>query len=486
MVIQVQDGMPEPASPEVALAVDLDGTLILTDTLHEGLVKLLKARPFDALRMPAWLGAGKARFKREVAVRAPIDVSLLPYNELVLERVREARAAGRRTVLATASDAAVAHAIADHLGLFDEVIASEEDNNLSGARKRDALVDRFGPQGFDYMANASADKPVWSVARTAILVNAPPALAADVRNGHDSVETLSRRDGFFASLIEAARLYQWVKNLLIFVPILAAQQLGGASLLQAGLAFLFFGLAASSVYLINDMIDLEADRRHPRKSQRPFASGRLGLLPGVLTAAILVVVALVGAFLVAPLFGLVVVGYLVVTSAYSLWIKRVPLIDVIVLAGLYTLRIIAGGAATDTPLSLWLLAFSMFLFASLAFAKRYAEVADVLSRGERNVGGRGYRAGDQNVLMALGTAAGIASVVTLALFVNNPTEPELYRTPELLWGVCPVLLFWVAHIWLAAQRGALTDDPIVFAFGDRASRAALVIAVIPVGLANWL
>ncbi len=486
MVIEVQEGTPVPAPRDVALVVDLDGTLTLTDTLHEGLFKHLKAHPLDVLRLPAWLGAGKARFKREVAARAPLDLSLLPYNQLVLERLREARAAGRRTVLATASDTAVAHAIAEHLGLFDEVIASADGINLSGANKRDALVERFGLHGFDYMANSPVDKPVWSAARTAIVVNAPPALAADLKNGHDHVETLSPASGFFASLIEAARLYQWVKNILIFVPMLAAQQFSGASVLQAVFAFLFFGLAASSVYLVNDLMDIEADRRHPRKKLRPFAAGRLALLPGLLTAAVLAVVSLAGAFSVGPQFGLVLVGYLVLTSAYSLWIKRHPVVDVIVLASLYTLRIIAGGAATDTPLSLWLLAFSMFLFASLAFAKRYAEVTDVFARGESDVDGRGYRAGDQNVLMALGTAAGVASIVTLALFVSNPTDPGLYNRPEILWGVCPVLLYWVAHIWLAAQRGALTDDPIVFAFGDRASRAALVIALIPVGLATWL
>jgi 4-hydroxybenzoate polyprenyltransferase len=189
---------------------------------------------------------------------------------------------------------------------------------------------------------------------------------------------------------------------------------------------------------------------------------------------------------VAPLFGLVLLGYLIVTGSYSFWIKRYPLIDVIVLAGLYTLRIIAGSAATDITPTLWLLAFAMFLFTSLAFAKRYAEVADVFKRGESDVDGRGYRAGDQNLLMALGTAAGMASIVTLALFVNNPTDPGLYNTPELLWGVCPVLLYWVAHIWLAAQRGVLTDDPIVFAVRDSASRAALVVALVPIALAIWL
>lgn len=486
MVIEVQEGTPTPAPPDVALVVDLDGTLTPADTLHEGLVALLKTRPLETLRLPAWLRGGKAHFKREVAARAPLDVSLLPYNELVLDRLRAARAAGRRTVLATASDAATAHAIAAHLGLFDEVIASAGDTNLSGASKRDALVARFGERGFDYMANAAVDKPIWSAARNAILANSSVALADNMRNSHQHVEIMSQSAGIFRTLVEAARLYQWVKNILIFVPILAAQQLGGASLLQAGLAFLFFGLASSSVYLINDIMDLEADRRHPRKRQRPFASGRLALLPGLAAAAILMVVSLIGAFFVAPQFGLVLAGYLLITGNYSLWIKRFALVDVIVLAGLYTLRIIAGGVATDTPLSLWLLAFSMFLFASLAFAKRYAEVAEIFERGETDIDGRGYRAGDQNLLMAVGTAAGIASIVTLALFVNSPTEPDLYRTPELLWGVCPVLLYWVAHIWLAAQRGVLTDDPIVFAFGDTASRAALVAALIPVGLAIWL
>ena len=334
------------------------------------------------------------------------------------------------------------------------MIASEADNNLSGAAKRDALVERFGAEGFDYMANAPVDRAVWSAARTAILVNASPTLADNIKKEHKHVEILSTNTGVVASLIEAMRLYQWVKNILIFVPILAAQQFSGMGILQSVLAFLFFGLAASSVYLVNDILDLEADRRHPRKRNRPFAAGRLGLLTGIVSAGGLALISIIGAFIVGPQFGLVLVGYLIVTSTYSLWIKRLPIIDIIVLASLYTVRIIAGGAATDTPLSLWLLAVSMFLFASLAFAKRYAEVADVFNRGESNVDGRGYRTGDQSVLMALGTAAGMASIVTLALFVNNPTDPDLYSSPEFLWGVCPILLYWVAHVWLAAQRGA--------------------------------
>lgn len=485
MVIEAQDPTPA-AAPGVALAVDLDGTLVRTDTLHESLLKLIRTRPLDLLRLPAWLAAGKARFKHEVAARAPLDAALLPYDDGVVARLRAARDAGRRTALATAADRAVAEAVADHLGLFDDVLASEPGRNLSGEAKRDALVARYGERGYDYVADAPADTAAWSAARSAIVVNGVPTLIALLKDDHGNVEVASRRGGQLRALIEAARPYQWVKNLLVFVPILAAQRLDGEHLMSAALAFLFFGLAASSVYLVNDLMDLEADRRHPRKRQRPFAAGRLPPLYGMIAAAVLIVLALAGAFLTAPLFGVALLAYLAVTSAYSAWLKRFPLIDVIVLAGLYTLRIIAGGVATETPLTLWLLAFSMFLFTSLAFAKRYAEVADVFERGEREVDGRGYRAGDQSLLMALGSAAGLASIVTLALFVNSPSHPDLYNTPELLWGVCPVLLYWVARIWLAAQRGILTDDPIVFAFGDPASRAALAVALIPVAAAIWL
>lgn len=485
MVIDAQDGVSSVSSG-VALVVDLDGTLTPADTLHEGLARLLLNRPLTALHLPGWLRAGKAGFKREVARRAPFDASSIPYDERVLDQLRTARAAGRRTVLATASDEAVAHAVANHLGLFDEVIASDGSVNCSGAAKRDALVARFGAGGFDYIGDSPTDLPVWSQARTAILTNGARSLAAALDDGHDNVETLSPRPGFWRNLVQAGRLYQWVKNVLVFVPILAAQQLDAGSVAAAALAFLFFSLAASGVYMINDLLDLEADRGHPRKRNRPFAAGRLGVLRGLAIAALLIFVSLAGGFALAVEFALVLLAYLAATSAYSLWIKRQPLIDVVVLAALYTLRVIAGGAATGTELSLWLLAFAMFLFASLAFAKRYAEVTDTLRRGESEVGGRGYRAGDQNVLMALGTACGLASVVTLALFVNNPTEPALYGSPAFLWGLCPVVLYWMAHIWLAAQRGTLTDDPIVFAFRDRVSRAALAVAVLPVALAIWL
>ncbi|NKB49607.1 MAG: UbiA family prenyltransferase [Alphaproteobacteria bacterium] len=363
MAIEVQEGAPEPGSPvsdgtsdlasdvapdiapDIALVVDLDGTLTRTDTLHEGVVELLKNRPFDVLRLPGWLGAGKARFKHEIATHAPVDVGLLPYDDDVLEHVRAARAAGRRTVLATASNVAVAQAIGAHLGLFDEVIASTADHNISGAATRDLLVERFGAGGFDYMANAPVDKIVWSAARTAVLVNALSALTSDVKSAKEHVEILSEKASFLTSLAEAARLYQWVKNILIFIPILAAQQFSGLSLVQAVLAFLCFGLAASSVYLVNDLMDLEADRRHPRKKQRPFASGRLAVLPGLFTAGVLGLVSLAGAFFVGSEFGLVLIGYLLITGAYSLWIKRQPLVDIIVLASLYTLRIIAGGGS---------------------------------------------------------------------------------------------------------------------------------------------
>ncbi len=472
-----------PATERNVLVVDLDGTLTPVDTLHEALVKLIKERPRAALKIPRWLAAGKAEFKSNVADHATVDATILPYNAAVLERIEQARSEGWTIVLATASDRRVADAVAEHLGVFDEVIATTGENNLSGGAKRDALIERFGHGGFDYMGNDEADLPVWEAARRKLVVDAPDAVVAKARQMRGDAEIVSARVGVIRPLVKAARIYQWVKNLLIFVPLAASQQLSAANLGNAFLAFLCFCFAASSIYLINDILDLEADRRHPRKRLRPFASGRAPIKNGLVGAVVLMAVALTGAALVAPAFALVLLGYLFVTVNYSMWLKRHAIIDIVVLAGLYTLRILAGGAAIGVPLTLWLLGFSMFLFASLAFAKRYSEVAELLRRDEHTAAGRGYRIGDQNVLMSLGTSCGMASILTLALYVNSTQASGLYGDPRILWAECPLLLYWISRVWFAAQRERLTDDPIVFAFKDRVSRYVFAVALIPIALA---
>ena len=472
-----------PITDTNVLVVDLDGTLTPVDTLHEALVKLIKEQPRAVLQMPQWLAAGKARFKSKVADHATVDATILPYNAAVLERIEQARSEGWTIILATASDRRIADAVADHLGLFDDVIATTGERNLSGGAKRDALIEHFGHGGFDYMGNDDVDHPIWEVARRPLLVDAPDTVVAKARRMRPDAEILSARSRGLKPLIKAARVYQWVKNLLIFVPLLASQQITAANLFQTFLAFFCFSAAASSIYLINDIFDLEADRRHPRKCRRPFASGRAPILHGLVGAIVLMVAALAGAVLVAPAFALVLLGYLFVTVNYSMWLKRYAIIDIVLLAGLYTVRILAGGAAIDVPLTLWLLGFSMFLFSSLAFAKRYAEVVELLHREEQTAAGRGYRIGDQNVMMSLGTTCGVASIVTLALYVNSAAASGLYGNPQFLWAECPLLLYWISRVWLAAQRERLTDDPIVFAFKDRASRYVFAIALVPILLA---
>ena len=470
----------------VPLIVDLDGTLTPVDTLHEALVKLIKEKPFTALRMLGWLFRGKACFKNNVADRVTVDATLLPYNKSVLERIEAAREEDRPVILATASDKRVADTVVAHTGLFDEIIATTGDRNLSGRTKRDVLVERFGVGGFDYIANDAADLHVWEVARQAILVDATKSVVTQARKLHPNAIILSTRSVGLRSLVKAARVYQWLKNLLVFIPVLAGQHVSALNLAQAFFAFLCFCAAASSIYLINDMFDLEADRRHPRKRNRPFASGRAPISYGFGLAVLLMTAALIGSVLIAPAFAMILVCYLFITINYSMWIKRYALIDIVVLAGLYTLRIIAGGAATDISMTLWLLGFSMFLFSSLAFAKRYSEVVELLHRDAQSAHGRGYRAGDQNVLMSIGTASGMASVLTLALYVNSTSASGLYGSPEYLWGICPLLLYWISRIWLAAQRERLTDDPIVFACADKGSRFIFLITLVPVVMALWL
>ena len=468
----------------VALVVDMDGTLVRTDTLHESVLLIVRLRPLDLLRFPFWIAHGKAAFKERIAERATVNPHLLPLDERVVNLVASARADGRRTVLATASHHRTAQAVAERVGAFDEVMATQG-TNLSGRNKRDALVARFGARGFDYVGNSEADRPVWSAARRALVVNAPPRLLRALQREHGNVQPLEpRRPHPLPALLDACRLYQWVKNLLVFVPLLAAHALDAGSAARAGAAFLCFGLAASASYLVNDLLDLEADRRHARKSRRAFASGSAQAGQGAVLALALYVAAFAGAVVLAPAFAGYLLAYVVTTTLYSLFLKRYPLLDVIVVAGLYTTRIVAGGAATGIPVSLWLLGFSMFLFTSLAFAKRYSETSQLEARGEAAIAGRGYRAGDSAVLMALGTSAGMAAVLTLALYVSSSTSANLYRRPELLWALCPMLLYWIGRIWLAAQRNILTDDPIVFAFRDRTSVLVLALAIVPIVLAT--
>ncbi|WP_062228040.1 UbiA family prenyltransferase [Aureimonas frigidaquae] len=478
-------------TPSPVLVIDLDGTLCRTDTLHEALLSAVAANPFRLVRLMAWLRAGKAAFKRNVAAQTIIPADSLPYDEDVLAYVRQARAEGRRTVLVSAADHRQVEAVADYLGLFDEAVGTGgvggREINLRGGAKADYLVARYGERGFDYVGDSRADLEVWARARRAIAVHATSALLRAARSLDIDIEELGSKSAARAkAYVKALRPHQWSKNVLVLLPVLASHQF---HTLGAALAALVaFSLTASGVYVLNDLVDLKADRAHPRKRNRPFASGAIPITHGIAMAGLLLVAALGIAFLFAPPAFMAVLGlYFVATCAYSFWLKRKLLVDVVALAGLYTVRILAGSAATGIFLSPWLMAFSMFFFFSLAAIKRQAELVDQLKADRPAVAGRGYFTIDLPVLRSMAVSAGQASVMVLALYISSSDIDALYARPEILWLACPILFYWLSRMAVMTDRGYMNDDPIVFAMHDRISllSGALVLAVVAAAARGW-
>ena len=470
--------------PPCPLCVDLDGTLVHTDLLIESVFGLLKENPLNLFRLPGWLLKGKAHLKQQIADRVELDVSLLPYNKPLLTYLEDQKSRGRTLVLATATNIKYASQISMHLGLFKEVLASDAQTNLSGDIKRHHLVKAFGEKGFDYAGNDDIDVAIWIHARQAILVDTTPSVRRQAREIAEVNREFDSRDSGLFQHLRAMRLHQWLKNLLVFIPLIMAHQVQQPQLLLlAVLAFLAFGLCASSVYLLNDLLDLDADRQHRTKRHRPLAAGTLPIMHGVLMIPILLFLAFCVALFLPAEFTWVLVSYYGVTLAYSLRLKHSPLTDVVVLAVLYTLRIIAGAAAVSTAPSFWLLAFSMFLFFSLALVKRFAELLGLTGEQQEGiVAARGYRAEDLEGLAQSGISSGYLSVLVLALYINSEQVKALYTHPEFIWLLCPLLLYWIGRVWLLARRGEMQEDPVVFAIQDRRS---LLIACTGV-LILWL
>ncbi|MBK8755526.1 MAG: UbiA family prenyltransferase [Candidatus Competibacteraceae bacterium] len=454
------------------LIVDLDGTLLRSDLLVESTFAFLRHNPFRALAPLSWLLAGKATLKARLAAAVSIDVASLPYDRQVVAFLEREKACGRTLILATASHQDYAEAIATHFGLFDRVLATHEDVNLSAHTKRDVLVREYGEKGFDYVGNSRDDLTVWAAAHRAYLANPEVGVeAAAVRLGN--VEQVIRTPAQpWRAWMKQLRLHQWAKNLLLFVPLLASHRVGEIDLLLTGLlAFLWFGLCASSVYLLNDLLDLEDDRQHTSKRFRPLASGAIPIKVALLVFPALLLGAFAGAAWLLPWkFTLALTFYYALTLAYSLVLKRIMTVDVITLAMLYTVRIVAGTFAFGIILTFWMLAFSMFLFLSLALVKRYAELRDLRSKGETEcTRGRGYYPGDLEMISSLGAASGYLAVMVLALYIQDQNTLALYQHPQVIWLACPLLLYWVTRIWMIAHRGWMHDDPVVFAMKDRNS-----------------
>ena len=453
------------------LVVDLDGTVVKTDLLLESVLALLRRKPQYVFILLAWLLQGKANFKHQVARRAALDVSILPYRAELLDYIKTQRAEGRIVILATACDMQIARQVADHLKLFDSVLASDGTSNLSGESKRDRLVNEFGEKGFDYAGNQRDDLAVWASARKAIMVNPARFVRSHIASVAQVDLVFEDRKRGFVDHLKPLRLQHWLKNILVFVPLLAAQRLFETDLLgKALLAFFGFGCFASAGYLLNDLLDLSEDRHHPQRRFRPFAAGDVPLLYGLLLIlALLGLGGLIG-LMVSPRLLSILWIYFVLTLTYSFYLKKVVLLDVIVLAGLYAVRILAGSAAVAIWPSRWLLEFSTLLFFSLALVKRYGELMIMRKIDGDGAKVRGYELSDAELLAAMGIASGYLAVLVLALYINSDTAHVLYGRYKLMLLLCPVLFYWINHIWLIAHRGMMPDDPVVFAMSDRISR----------------
>jgi len=481
----------------VPLCVDLDGTLVKSDTLVDSVLVIARQRPRELLRIPGWIAQGKASFKRHVTAAVALDVEHLPYNHALLEWLRVEAGAGREIYLATAADGALAERVAAYLGIFRGVLASDGETNLAGGNKLAAFRARFGDE-FCYIGNAKPDAVLLAACVSPMVANPDRALrGAMKRAGTVPVTSFEARTPVLKSWLRAVRLHQWAKNVLIFVPLLLAHAWNAATLTGAGVAFFSFGMCASATYIINDLLDIEADRRHPRKRKRPFAAGDLSAISGVLMVVVLMAVALALAIALPQIFANMQGGYdltqpykflewlgiyTVTTLTYSLYLKRTLLWDVFVLSGLYTVRILAGSAATDVAVSAWLAGFSVFFFLSLAFVKRFSELEALRERGVAVTNGRGYLVSDLEQLRALGTGAMYAAVVVLTLYINNPDNTRLYQHIARLWLVVPVMLLWLSRVWMLASRGEMHDDPVVFAITDKRS---LLLGVLMAAVVWW-
>lgn len=462
---------PEPAATTLRpLCVDLDGTLVKSDTLIDSLLVLTRTHPAFLFALPLQLFHGKAAFKAYIGRHISLDVAHLPYNRKLLQFLHEESARGRAIYLATGADERLARRVAEHLGIFAGVLASDGAVNLTGNAKLDHLRGELNDAAYDYVGNDVPDLPLLAQASETMLANPSLLLRLKLkRTGIRPARTFAERTRPLWSVFRAIRPHQWAKNLLVFLPLLLGHVIDLKRLLAALLAFCCFSLTASSAYVINDLLDVEADRHHPKKRLRPFASGDLPALTGAVIAALLMVLALFGSrFLPAAFLGWLLL-YFFSTLAYSWALKRIAVVDVLVLSGLYTLRLLAGSAATHSIISHWLAGFAVFLFFSLAMAKRFAELQNLRASGLSPMNARGYLIADADQLRAFGTASAFAAVVIFAIYISGTDVTMLYHRPEVLWLIAPLMILWLCRVWLLASRGELNEDPLVFALTDRMS-----------------
>ncbi|MDE1154628.1 MAG: UbiA family prenyltransferase [Acidobacteriaceae bacterium] len=484
--------------PGVALCVDLDGTLTKSDTLHDSLLAMLRQKPMNILQIPKWIAEGKASFKRHITSSVELDVEHLPYNRPLLEYLRMEHGRGRAIYLATAADKTLADRVANYIGIFAGTLASDGNINLAGGNKLAAFEQHFGKGNFCYIGNAKPDAKLLAACEAPMIANPHRALTARMKSaGTVAAARFDDQTPVLKSWLRAVRLHQWAKNVLLFIPLLLAHQVNAATVAGALTAFFSFGFCASATYIINDLLDIEADRRHPRKRRRPFAAGDLSMFSGFLNIGGLfllslllavalphIVNAMPGNYTLSDPYSFLgwLALYTVATLTYSFYLKKKLLLDVFVLSGLYTVRLLTGSAATGVPISPWLAGFSVFFFLSLAFVKRFSELESLRERGGAITNGRGYFVSDLEQLRALGTGAAYASVVVMAVYISNPETAQLYHHTGRLWLVVPVLLLWLSQVWMLTSRGEMHDDPVVWACTDKRS---LLLGVLMAAVVLW-
>ena len=462
----------------IPIYVDMDGTLVKTDIAQELLLQGLKSWS-QLTRLCRLAFSGRSHIKHFLAQNNYFSAGALPYNTEVLDYLKAEKEKGRKIILATASDELIAQRLVEELNFFDAVIASSPGKNLKGKRKLEAIQEQVGEGEFEYIGDSGADYPIWQAATRSGFVNPPkPALLIETEPEKVSLNVVNR-PSIFRSLLKAMRVHQWAKNSLIFVPLLFSHSYSDPQLVfLAVITFIVFSLCASGIYLINDLLDIEADRAHERKKERPFAAGDLLPTAGVMASTVLIMLAFSSSIVFLGVKTSLVIGiYFVLTNLYSFYLKHYSTIDVITLTCLYTLRIIAGGVAISISLSPWLLNFSLFFFLSLAYMKRYIELSINKKLGKSN--SRRYEVGEMDVIMTTGLVNGGLAALTLTLYLNSPFVIDSYASPQVLWLVCPLLMFWIYRAWMWAKREKIHDDPVVFALKDR-------ISLLTVGLAGAL
>lgn len=454
----------------VPLCINPEGTLFRTNLLLESGLQFLAQEPLSIFRLLLWTLRGRPVLEKKLAAQGVPDFASLPVNRDFLSLLKQEHDQGRKLVLVTAAGTKTAQAMAEPFGLFDGVIGGGEIGNHGQTNLAALLQEHFGAKGFDYAGSGRGDLEVRNAARKVILVAASNNLIEPAGTSGAGERILKAPRPHWGDWIRALRVYQWPKNLLLLAPLMFAHAWSDVGKIgHVGLALAAYCLGASSVYILNDLLDLQSDRNHAQKRNRPFAAGKIPLGFGLIGAPLLLVAGFAIAAILPFSFFLSFTFYYLLTLFYSLGLKQIAILDALILAGLYSLRVIAGGFAAQVPVTDWLLAFSMFLFLSLAFVKRYTELHLAGDGNEDVIKGRGYSTRDVELVSSMGVGCGYLSVLVLAFYINNPAVARLYNRPAALWLACPVLLYWISRIWLLAHRKQMLHDPVVFTLTDRQS-----------------